>query len=99
MLSPVFRANREVAILCNHQRSVPKAFEGQLSKLLEKMKEIENQRDDLKDVTSPPLRCAHRLRPRIRIRIRRIKHTNRRTYSVTPKLFQTSALTSPFVRE
>eukprot|EP00463_Aulacantha_scolymantha_P005197 TRINITY_DN6516_c0_g1_i1.p1 TRINITY_DN6516_c0_g1~~TRINITY_DN6516_c0_g1_i1.p1 ORF type:complete len:79 (+),score=7.02 TRINITY_DN6516_c0_g1_i1:81-317(+) len=31
------RANREVAILCNHQRSVPKAFAGQMEKLSQKI--------------------------------------------------------------
>jgi len=43
------KANREVAILCNHQRSVPKAFESQLGKLQEKMAEIQAQRDDVQD--------------------------------------------------
>lgn len=31
------RANREVAILCNHQRTVPKAFESQIAKMDEKV--------------------------------------------------------------
>ncbi|CAG9313607.1 unnamed protein product [Blepharisma stoltei] len=32
-------ANREVAILCNHQKSTPKNFEGMIEKLQEKLKE------------------------------------------------------------
>lgn len=34
------RANKEVAILCNHQRAIPKAHEGQMEKLASKMKEL-----------------------------------------------------------
>lgn len=37
------RANRAVAILCNHQRTVPKGFEGQMEKLKEKIKDKEGQ--------------------------------------------------------
>ncbi|KAJ2897417.1 DNA topoisomerase 1, partial [Coemansia aciculifera] len=31
------RANREVAVLCNHQRSVPKSFEGVMTKIEDKL--------------------------------------------------------------
>ena len=34
------RANKEVAILCNHQRAVPKGHEGQMEKLEARMKEL-----------------------------------------------------------
>lgn len=37
------RANRAVAILCNHQRTVPKGFEGQMEKLKEKIRDKEDQ--------------------------------------------------------
>ena len=37
------RANRAVAILCNHQRTVPKGFEGQMEKLKEKISAKEDQ--------------------------------------------------------
>lgn len=37
------RANRAVAILCNHQRTVPKGFEGQMEKLKEKISAKEQQ--------------------------------------------------------
>lgn len=37
------RANRTVAILCNHQRTVPKGFEGQMEKLKEKISAKEDQ--------------------------------------------------------
>lgn len=35
------RANREVAVLCNHQRAVPKSFENQMKKLDEKLSDVE----------------------------------------------------------
>jgi len=41
------RANREVAILCNHQRAAPKTFDAQMEKLVERDKEIREQRDEL----------------------------------------------------
>lgn len=37
------RANKEVAILCNHQRSVPKSFEGSMEKLEAEMEGIRKQ--------------------------------------------------------
>lgn len=40
------RANRAVAILCNHQRSVPKGHEKSMEKLKEK---IDSKRDAIKD--------------------------------------------------
>ncbi len=33
-----FRANREVAILCNHQKSVTKGFDAQMEKLCERVR-------------------------------------------------------------
>lgn len=39
------RANREVSILCNHQRSVPKAFDGQMLKMEETMTKLTTQLD------------------------------------------------------
>jgi len=41
------RANREVAILCNHQRTVSKNFSEQLGKIDEKIKELEEYEEDL----------------------------------------------------
>lgn len=41
------RANRAVAILCNHQRSVPKSHETSMSKLKEK---IAAKRDQIKEM-------------------------------------------------
>ena len=39
------RANRAVAILCNHQRAAPKTFDKQMSNLQEK---IDKKHDDIK---------------------------------------------------
>lgn len=41
------RANREVAILCNHQRSTPKKFDEQMGKLDEKIKELKGDKEKL----------------------------------------------------
>lgn len=41
------RANKEVAILCNHQRSVPKGHEGQMGKMQEKLAALEEEVQDL----------------------------------------------------
>ncbi|CAG5135291.1 unnamed protein product, partial [Candidula unifasciata] len=41
------RANRAVAILCNHQRSVPKSFEKSMENL---MKKIDQKKDEIKEV-------------------------------------------------
>jgi hypothetical protein len=46
------RANKEVAILCNHQRSVPKAHANQMEKLQEKLQAL---RDELKVGRCRPL--------------------------------------------
>jgi len=43
------RANREVAILCNHQRSVGKNFGTQIEKLDATIKELEDQKEELQD--------------------------------------------------
>jgi len=43
------RANREVAILCNHQKTVSKTFGAQLDKIQEKIQELEDQKEDLED--------------------------------------------------
>ena len=43
-------ANREVAILCNHQKSVSKAQETQLDNLNEKIKTLKKQRTTLKSI-------------------------------------------------
>ncbi|XP_072969497.1 DNA topoisomerase 1 alpha-like [Typha angustifolia] len=42
------RANKEVAIICNHQRSVSKSHESQMSRLNEKIDELKAQRDELR---------------------------------------------------
>eukprot|EP00891_Asterochloris_glomerata_P001684 jgi/Astpho2/1684/Aster-04112 len=41
------RANKEVAILCNHQRSVPKGHANQMVKLTEKMEKMTGELEDL----------------------------------------------------
>ncbi|KAE8775865.1 DNA topoisomerase 1 [Hordeum vulgare] len=41
------RANKEVAIICNHQRAVPKSHDSQMNKLNEKIDELTAQRDEL----------------------------------------------------
>ncbi|XP_020590369.1 DNA topoisomerase 1 beta-like isoform X3 [Phalaenopsis equestris] len=40
-------ANKEVAIICNHQRSVSKSHDAQMSRLDEKINELKDQRKDL----------------------------------------------------
>merc|ERR1711934_1147591 len=42
------RANKEVAILCNHQRSVPKGHAGSMEKLDEKLKTLISEHKDAK---------------------------------------------------
>ena len=42
-------ANREVAILCNHQRTVPKNFDVQLDKLREQYNKVMEQKDDMNE--------------------------------------------------
>lgn len=42
------RANKEVAIICNHQRSVSKSHDSQMTRLNEKIDELKAQRDELK---------------------------------------------------
>lgn len=41
------RANKEVAILCNHQRSVPKTHTAQMEKMEEKMAHLQREMKDL----------------------------------------------------
>ncbi|KQJ95390.1 DNA topoisomerase 1 beta [Brachypodium distachyon] len=43
------RANKEVAIICNHQRAVSKSHDSQMTKLNEKIDELVAQRDELKE--------------------------------------------------
>lgn len=58
------RANKEVAIICNHQRSVSKSHDTQMSKLNEKIDELKAQQEELKEDLSrarkgkPPLKDA-----------------------------------------
>ncbi|XP_074556414.1 DNA topoisomerase 1 beta-like [Curcuma longa] len=40
-------ANKEVAVICNHQRSVSKSHENQMAKLNEKINDLAAQRDEL----------------------------------------------------
>ncbi|KAJ2474230.1 DNA topoisomerase 1, partial [Coemansia sp. RSA 2131] len=56
------RANREVAVLCNHQRSVSKGFEGQMSKIEDKLFGVRYQCKLLKDhllSIAPDLKKKH----------------------------------------
>ena len=43
------KANRIVAILCNHQRSVPKGHEGQMKKLNDKLEAVKDEKEELED--------------------------------------------------
>ncbi|KAI5010511.1 hypothetical protein ZWY2020_012648 [Hordeum vulgare] len=43
------RANKQVAIICNHQRAVPKSHDSQMTKLIEKIDELKAQRDEWKE--------------------------------------------------
>lgn len=43
-------ANRKVAILCNHQRTVPKGFEAQMGKLEDKYELLKKQLRELQDM-------------------------------------------------
>ena len=43
------RANRIVAILCNHQRTVPKGHEGQMKKLTDKLEEVRDEKEEIED--------------------------------------------------
>ena len=42
------RANRQVAILCNHQRTLPKSHDSQMEKLDAKIQEIKDELKELK---------------------------------------------------
>lgn len=44
------RANREVAILCNHQRTVPKSFQATFEKLESRQKLLQSQVEELKEM-------------------------------------------------
>ncbi|KAJ2550316.1 DNA topoisomerase 1 [Coemansia sp. RSA 1933] len=53
------RSNREVAVLCNHQRSVSKGFEGQMTRIDDKLLALRYQRKLLKEhllETAPELK-------------------------------------------
>ncbi|KAK1262588.1 DNA topoisomerase 1 [Acorus gramineus] len=41
------KANKEVAIICNHQRSVAKSHDAQMSRLNEKISELKTQREEM----------------------------------------------------
>lgn len=43
------RANKEVAILCNHQRSVPKGHSGQMEKIQEKLAALQSELQELNE--------------------------------------------------
>ncbi|KAJ1935436.1 DNA topoisomerase 1, partial [Linderina pennispora] len=56
------RANREVAVLCNHQRSVSKGFETQMAKVEDRLLAVRYQRQLLKDHllwVAPDLKKKH----------------------------------------
>ncbi|KAJ2851740.1 DNA topoisomerase 1 [Coemansia brasiliensis] len=56
------RANRDVAVLCNHQRSVPKSFQNQMSRIEDKLFGVRYQRKLLKDYlleVAPDLKKKH----------------------------------------
>lgn len=43
------KANTTVAILCNHQRSVPKGHEGAVKKMTRKLEELEDEKEEIED--------------------------------------------------
>ncbi|KAJ1727815.1 DNA topoisomerase 1, partial [Coemansia biformis] len=56
------RANREVAVLCNHQRSVSKGFQGQMTRIEDRLLAVRYQRKLLKDYLleiAPTLKKKH----------------------------------------
>ncbi|PIA16948.1 DNA topoisomerase I [Coemansia reversa NRRL 1564] len=56
------RANREVAVLCNHQRSVSKGFEGQMTRIEDRLLAVRYQRMLLKNYVlsvAPALKKKH----------------------------------------
>ncbi|KAJ2749441.1 DNA topoisomerase 1, partial [Coemansia nantahalensis] len=56
------RANREVAVLCNHQRSVSKGFQGQMTRIEDRLLAVRYQRKLLKDhllEIAPALKKKH----------------------------------------
>ncbi|KAI7826439.1 putative DNA topoisomerase [Kickxella alabastrina] len=56
------RANREVAVLCNHQRTVSKGFQGQMTKIEDKLLAVRYQRKLLKSYlleVAPDLKKKH----------------------------------------
>ncbi|KAJ2082928.1 DNA topoisomerase 1 [Coemansia sp. RSA 988] len=56
------RANREVAVLCNHQRSVSKGFEGQMTRIEDRLLAVRYQRMLLKNYVlsiAPDLKKKH----------------------------------------
>ncbi|KAJ2785456.1 DNA topoisomerase 1 [Coemansia javaensis] len=56
------RANREVAVLCNHQRAVSKGFQGQMTRIEDRLLMVRYQRKLLKDhllEIAPELKKKH----------------------------------------
>ncbi|KAJ2003275.1 DNA topoisomerase 1 [Coemansia thaxteri] len=59
------RANREVAVLCNHQRAVSKSFQGAMTKIEDKLLAVRYQRQQLKDHLMSIAPTLKKLRPDI----------------------------------
>lgn len=56
------RANREVAILCNHQRTVPKAFTENFAKLESRASLLKQQVEELRAQSTAPKGTAIKLK-------------------------------------
>ncbi|CAM0902205.1 unnamed protein product [Alopecurus aequalis] len=73
------RANKEVAIICNHQRAVPKSHGSQIVKLDEKIDQLKAQRDKLE----VDLKKAKKEKPR------RGDKVGKRKRKLTPEVLET----------
>lgn len=49
-------ANKEIAILCNHQKGVSKGHDNQMDKLREKLEAMQQQYEELKQEDTPKAR-------------------------------------------
>ena len=56
MLSPVCPCSPQVAILCNHQRSVPKTHEASMAKVTEKLNAMKEEIKELEAQHSKALK-------------------------------------------
>lgn len=71
------RANRQVAILCNHQRAVPKTHEKSMenleTKINDKKKELKEAKDALRSASGKEKEKAEKKVDRIKEQLKRMK--------------------------